>query len=98
MPPLPMQARPRRSDQLAVRRLGDEVLLVPIRSDPAQPSGIYTLNRTAGLLWDQIDGSRTVADLVAALVERFEVEAAQARADVQELLADLIAAGAVELP
>ncbi|MBN2494508.1 MAG: PqqD family protein [Deltaproteobacteria bacterium] len=84
-----------RSDRVATRWIGDEVLLVPIRSDPGEPVGLYTLNRTAAAIWELVDGSRTLADLASAICARFEVAADQALRDVLACCADLLRMGAV---
>jgi len=89
-------SRFRRSESVAHRRIEDEVLLIPIRSDPKQGLSVYSLNPTASLLWDLLDGSRTVQQLVTTLCERFEVGPEQARRDVETFCNDLLDCGAIE--
>lgn len=87
----------KRNPSLAVRRIADEVMLVPIRSDARQAMGLYTLNPSAALLWDLADGEHCLNDCVELFCQRFEVESKVARQDLQILLTDLLAAGLVEL-
>jgi pyrroloquinoline quinone biosynthesis protein D len=50
------------------------------------PEGALMLNPSATATLELIDGARNVDDIVAALVERFDVETARAREDVDSLL------------
>jgi hypothetical protein len=57
----------------------------------------FTLNTTAVALWKALaQGARTRRELAARLVEEFEVEVAQADADVSQLLDELLVEGLVE--
>jgi coenzyme PQQ biosynthesis protein PqqD len=49
------------------------------------PEGALTLNRVAAVALELVDGKRTFAEIVAAVVERFEVEPARAREDLAGL-------------
>lgn len=47
-------------------------------------------------VWKLCDGSRSVADISAAIVEQFAVPAETAATDVEEFVAEMLAAGLVE--
>ena len=85
----------RHSEEVASRKIADEVLLVPIRTSASQKLGVYTLNETAAWLWEMMDGSVTCAQLVDAMTERFEVDSEQAEKDVEILCQDLLSFGAI---
>jgi hypothetical protein len=85
----------RHSEEVASRKILDEVLLVPIRTSSKQKLGVYTLNETAAWLWEKMDGSVTCAQLVDAMTGRFEVDPGQARRDVEVLCRDLLSCGAI---
>ncbi len=58
----------------------------------------YSLNATGSFMWQQIEksaGSITVAKLVEALCQHFEVTPEQARSDVKEFIEDLAKEGLV---
>ena len=58
---------------------------------------VITLNESAAFIWRQVVGKDFMeADVVAALLDEYEVEEAQARADVEQLLASWEKAGLVE--
>lgn len=56
----------------------------------------FGLNKTAAFLWERLQNSQaTAAELVAALLVRFEVESSQAERDVKDFLAHVIEYGLV---
>jgi hypothetical protein len=85
----------RHSEEVASRKIADEILLVPIRTSSKQKLGVYTLNETAAWLWEKMDGSISCAQLVDAMTERFEVKSGQAQKDVEVLCQDLLSFGAI---
>ena len=72
--------RPRLGKGVRIRRESDgsSMLLVP--------EGVLTLNASAAATLELVDGARTVADITAQLVERFDVDENDAREDVCRLL------------
>lgn len=54
------------------------------------PEGALLLNPTAAAALDLIDGRRTVADIIACLVQAFEIREDDARADVGSLFDRLV--------
>ena len=56
----------------------DNVLLVP--------EGVVNLSATAGAIVAAIDGSRSVADIVALMADRFDTQGVDATEDVSDLL------------
>ena len=89
-------SRFKRSEAVAHRRIEDEVLLIPIRSDANEGLAVFSLNPTASLRWELLDQARSVADVVAALCERFDVNEDTARADVVGFCRELHECGALE--
>jgi hypothetical protein len=79
-----------RSERMIGRRIGDEYVLVPLVGRGADLDSILNLNRVAAFVWEQLDGSRTGAAVVDAVVERFDVERSRAEADTLELLDTLL--------
>jgi hypothetical protein len=71
------------------RRIGDEYVLVPLAGRGADLDSILNLNRVGAFIWEQLDGSRTGDDVVAALVDRFEVGRREAEADYLDFLTTL---------
>ena len=77
------------STRVVGRRIGDEFVLVPLAGRGADIEDILNLNKVGAFIWEQLDGKRTGADVVAALVARFEVERPEAEADYLDFLTKL---------
>lgn len=56
---------------------------------------VLILNEGGTWLWERLDGQRTVEELAVALSAEFEVSMDQGRADLQELLEELLRRGAI---
>ena len=78
------------------RRIADEQLLVPIRSQAADLNNIFVLNPVAGDIWELIDGQRCVQDILDQLVAKFDVSAQEAEQDLLEILSELKEIGAIK--
>lgn len=74
---------------MAERRVADERLLVPVRSDVSKPVEILALNETGGVIWDALAQPRDLDELAAALASEFEVTADAARADAEAFVHEL---------
>ena len=73
-------------DNMVFRRIGDEVVLVPIRWETADMEAIYTLNETGAAIWELLDGQRTLAQVRDALVAEYDVSIDKAEQDVVEFI------------
>lgn len=52
----------------------------------------YGLNEVGASIWQLLQQPKTVADICAAILQEYEVEAAQCEADVFALLQDMLSA------
>jgi coenzyme PQQ biosynthesis protein PqqD len=62
------------------------------------PEGALVLNSPAAVALELVDGKRTLREIVEAVVERFEVEQPQARADLSALFDRLRERGFIQTP
>ena len=85
----------RQDGSIVSRRIEDEVILVPIRQNVADLESIYTLNEVGAHIWEQIDGQRTTAEILALTVEEFEVSEEEAQKDLMEFIEQLSSIGAI---
>ena len=74
--------RYRRSDNVAFRKLGQECLLVPIRTDPSQEMAVFRLNEVGAFLWQALDAPKSLRVLRQRLVEEYEVSEEEAQGDL----------------
>jgi hypothetical protein len=76
------------ADRVTWRRVGDELVVLDLVG-----SAYLSVNDTGAAVWDLLDGGAARADLVAALLEAFEVDEATAASDIDEFIADLAGRG-----
>lgn len=70
------------SPSIVTRKTGNEYVLVPIANNIADMDSVYTLNETGAFLWEQLDGKKTVKDLINALISEYDVDTETATSDV----------------
>lgn len=74
-----------RSPRVAARSLGDEMMIMSGRD-----STLFTLNKTATILWQAADGTTPLEEIVQQKICReFDVEPAQALQDAETLAREL---------
>lgn len=93
--PFSADSRLSRLDQVVVRDIAGETLLIPIRSNIAQLDSVFVLNETGKFIWENLDGSKSLHGIVTLLCDTFEVEGNEAEADVDEFVGLLASAGLV---
>lgn len=77
------------------REIAGEVILVPIRNNVGDLESIYTLNETAGFVWERLDGEHTLSDIRDAMVADFDVTPGEAASDLLELIEQFAQLGAI---
>jgi hypothetical protein len=80
---------------IVCREIAGEMILVPIRSNVSDMASIYTLNETAAVIWQQIDGQRTLEEIKGVIINQFDVPPDQAEQDLFELVENLAGVGAL---
>jgi hypothetical protein len=78
------------------RRLAGDTVILPVHHNVADLTAVYTLNETASFVWDQLDGTQTVGQLVDQIIDRYEVSPEDAARGVLALIEDLEAEGLVQ--
>lgn len=77
--------------RVAFRRIGDQVVLVS-----PDENVMLTLNPTGSMVWEWLDGKKSVAEIAAALEQEFVVSAKQAQKDVVGFLELMLERALVE--
>ena len=80
----------RRADGFVSRVFGDETVVVPVRAGVANLEKIFTMNAVGSTIWQAIDGTATMQELVGRVVREYAVTEAEASADVSAFV-DLLA-------
>ncbi len=58
-----------------------------------QSGMMHQLNLIGGMIWEQCDGRKTLADIAGELAKEFSVEQTEVESDVAEFVADLAERG-----
>jgi hypothetical protein len=85
-----------RSQSVVARVVAGETLIVPVRSNVGDMASIYSFNVTGSMIWRLLESPRTVAELVAAVKQAYEVEPARAEHDVTSFVNEMKSVGLVE--
>src|ERR1700758_5570352 len=86
-----------RSQSVVARVIAGETLIVPIRGKVGDLASIYSFNATGTLIWKSLESGKSVAQLAASVVEEYDVDPAQAEADVASFLSEMKAVGLIEV-
>ena len=86
----------RRKPDIVVRRIAGDVLLVPVRSKLADMDRVFALNTVGEYAWERLEGKLTLAAIVDAVIDQFEVDRPVAEKDIAELVAELLEADLIE--
>jgi hypothetical protein len=82
-----------RNPRVAARSLDGEMMIMS-----GQDSTLFTLNKTATILWQAADGATPLQQIVEQKIcTEFEVEAGEALRDAEELARDLASHGILQL-
>lgn len=85
----------KRSEDFLLRDVAGTLVIVPVGAAVSAFPGMITLNATAAYLWELLAQEQTVESLAAGLMERYEVDAEKATADVVAFLEQLKPTGAI---
>jgi hypothetical protein len=78
-----------KKSQFATRQVGEEMILVPLKSNVSDMNELFTLNAVGSFIWDQINENSTVSDIINGVLHEFEVDEDMATKDVESFLQKL---------
>lgn len=82
--------------EFVLRRIGADYILVPVASGGDTFAGLISFNETGAFIWQQIESGKNEEEIVAALLEEYEVEPETASAHVAKQCDDLRKLGILE--
>jgi len=78
------------SEDIVSREIEGELIIVPLVSGIGETDDVlFTLNRTGRAIWDRLDGSRTLKEIVEELARDFKAPEGKIEADVLGLVGEL---------
>ena len=79
------------SENIVARDIQGELIIVPITSGIGDfEDEIFTLNKTGRLIWDRMNGKRSLKDIAEELSAEFESSAGEIKKDVLGLAQELL--------
>jgi len=79
------------SKDIVARNIEGELIIVPLTSGIGDlEDELFTLNDTGKAIWKNLDGKKTVDDIVAALSKEYKSEPGEIKKDVIGLLEELV--------
>ncbi len=75
-----------KSDNFVIRKIENETILVPLVSNVVDMTGVLTLNEVASSLFEAINGENSINDIIAQLIEIYDVERDVLEHDVEQFI------------
>jgi hypothetical protein len=77
------------------RGIAGETIIVPVRGNVGDLNSIYTLNEIGTMIWQLIDGKKTVGQMIESVCSACEVAPEGAEEDAVDFLKSLEKAGLI---
>jgi hypothetical protein len=88
---LDVNTRPRPSADIVARVIDGQIIIIPLVSGIGDMEDeLYTLNDTGKDIWDRMDGTRTIEQIVKELSSDFDASEDTLRTDVLGLVDELL--------
>jgi hypothetical protein len=79
------------SEDVVAREIEGELIIVPLVAGIGDMEDeLFTVNETGKAIWDQLDGGRSLAEVVAALAESYDAPPGEIERDVRGLVEELV--------
>jgi hypothetical protein len=78
--------------EFALRQVGNESILVPIRNSVGDLDSVYVLTPVAARIWSLFDGVRNADSIIETICDEYDADSGVVRTDLEELLSSLQAA------
>lgn len=72
--------------KLMKRQIAGETFLVPLGKTVYDSNGLFFLTEVGAFIWDRLPQTETEADILAAVLEEYDVDEATAKADIRTFL------------
>ena len=85
----------KRSKDFIKRKIGTQYVIVAVGAATKKFNGMISVNSTGSFIWDQLEQSMTMDELVDAIVQNYEIDAETATAHAAEFVNTLKGVGAI---
>ena len=87
----------RKSENIVFRKIENEYILVPIVASAADVESIFNLNETGAAVWERLDGTKKLSDIIAEIKAEYEGECTQIENDVMAFVKGMVEAKLIEV-
>ena len=84
-----------RNSQFIKRSIGGKDVIIAVGEASKTFNGMIAVNATGAFIWDHLEKETTMEELVAAMVEHYDVDVATAEQNAAAFVAQLRGVGAV---
>jgi len=78
-----------KKSQFVTRKVGNEMVLVPLKDNIANMNEMFTMNEVASFIWESIDGRNNENVILTSVIEAFDIDLETAAADYDSFLESL---------
>jgi len=79
------------SEDIVVREIEGELIIVPLTSGIGDMEDeLFTLNETGRVIWEKLDGRKTLEDIVGELSSEYDASPGEIEKDVVGLVQELL--------
>jgi len=79
-----------------LKKIAGSYVVIPVRTRAVDFSGIIKLTESGAFLWEKLQGGAERDELIAAMLEEYEVDEATAAADIDRFIGKLREADLLE--
>ena len=78
-----------KKSQFATRLVGDELILVPLKSNVSDMNELFTLNELGCFIWEHINEDNSENDILLSVLREFDIDESTAKTDIEDFLGRL---------
>lgn len=82
--------------EFILREIAGESILIPTGATTQEFNGMITMSETAKFIWENLESTGSLAELIQKVLDAFEVDEETAAADTTAFVTELERAGFVE--
>ncbi len=75
-----------KSERFVEKSIGSEKVLVPLSDNVADMNHVLTLNEVGTFLYNQIDGKKSINDILSLLLKEYDVASDVAKFDIEQFI------------
>jgi len=79
----------KRNKDVVCRKIGDEYVLIPVKSRLKDDDCLYSFNEIGSLIWDRLDGRNSVDEIVSEITRKSGKKRSVVETDCLEFVKDL---------